>query len=234
MKNKFKFKNMPSTTKSDLMIYYSTGVVLLGSLLFITPTMKKLYKKYYGNNREITHICWFNVEVENFVDFNIDIGLYMDSAPKSINNFLTLVQGSEKGSYKGTNFHAIVPRYMMALGDISNGDGTGHFSIYNNNYIEDEKDSKLSFYSEGVVALCNQGKPNTNGSQFFITLDDIPYLNGNYTIIGQVIEGLDGLKHVAEKVGTIDGEARTKITIKDCGIYNYNEYLNNKNKDAKI
>jgi cyclophilin family peptidyl-prolyl cis-trans isomerase len=116
----------------------------------------------------------------------------------------------------------------MQMGDISNNDGSGHVSHYDNNeYIKDEIDPSVSFCEAGVVAMANKGR-DTNGSQFFITFDDLPFLNNDYTIIGQVVAGYDVAKKVLHFCGTAEGVPKCTIKISDTGIYKYDDYMKNK------
>jgi peptidyl-prolyl cis-trans isomerase A (cyclophilin A) len=77
--------------------------------------------------------------------------------------------------------------------------------------------------------MANKGK-DTNGSQFFITMDDIPDLNGKYTIIGQVLNGFDSLLNLTKECGSKDGTAKCDAKITKTGIYQYDEYMKNKGK----
>jgi cyclophilin family peptidyl-prolyl cis-trans isomerase len=114
------------------------------------------------------------------------------------------------------------------MGDIINNDGTGHYSHFDDNrYIKDEINPRASFVEAGVVAMANKGA-NTNGSQFFITFDDLPYLNDQYTIIGHVIKGYEVAKKVLHFCGTINGVPKCDVKISDTGIYKYDEYMRNK------
>lgn len=114
------------------------------------------------------------------------------------------------------------------MGDILSNNGTGHIShLKANDYIKDEIDPSLSFCEAGVVAMANKG-PDTNGSQFFITLDDLPFLNGKYTIIGQTIDGYHVLKRLASECGTPEGQSKCNVKISKTGIFDYKEYTQNK------
>ncbi len=126
-----------------------------------------------------------------------------------------------------------MPKYLIQLGDIRNNDGTGHTSHMNlNEYIEDEISTKVNFSQSGLVAMANKGK-YTNGSQFFITLDVLPSLNGKYTIIGSVEQNFELLALLAKECGGIDGVPKCNLKISKTGIYDYKEYQSrrtNKNK----
>jgi cyclophilin family peptidyl-prolyl cis-trans isomerase/protein-disulfide isomerase len=118
------------------------------------------------------------------------IQLYADKAPLAVNSFVFL---AENGFYNGITFHRVVKGYLVQTGDPS---GTGYggpgFTFPN------EISESLSFDDPGVVGLANAG-PDTNGSQFFITMKAMPDLNGDYTIFGQVIQGMDVVRSLSER-----------------------------------
>ena len=114
---------------------------------------------------------------------NIVIELYANKTPWAVNSFVFLAQN---GWYNNSGFFRVIPGFMAQAGDPSNsGLGTPGYSF------SDELTPDLRFNKSGVVALANSGRPNTNGSQFFITYAAVPSLDGNYTIFGQVISGMD-------------------------------------------
>jgi len=109
------------------------------------------------------------------------IQLYPDKAPIAVNNFVFLAR---EGYYDGTTFHRVLEDFMAQGGDpTGTGSGGPGYEFVN-------EDSELTFDKAGVVAMANHGR-DTNGSQFFITFSPKEYLNGGYTIFGQVIEGMD-------------------------------------------
>jgi cyclophilin family peptidyl-prolyl cis-trans isomerase len=109
------------------------------------------------------------------------IQLYPDKAPITVNNFVFLAR---EGYYDGTTFHRVLADFMAQGGDPTGTGGGGPGYQFVN------EDSDLTFDKAGVVAMANAGR-DTNGSQFFITFGPQEYLNGGYTIFGQVIEGMD-------------------------------------------
>jgi peptidyl-prolyl cis-trans isomerase A (cyclophilin A) len=118
--------------------------------------------------------------------------LFPQQAPKAVANFIALSKGTKdwispvtgmtqhaKPLYNGTIFHRVIPGFMIQGGDPA-GTGAG-----NPGYMfVDEFDPKLNFDVPGRLAMANSG-PNTNGSQFFITVAPTPWLNGHHTIFGQ-------------------------------------------------
>lgn len=102
---------------------------------------------------------------------------------------------------------------MAQGGDITRGNGTGGESIYGEKFRDENL--TLKHDKRGLLSMANSG-PNTNGSQFFITFLETPWLNGNHCVFGELIEGDDVLKKI-EEVGTRDGTPKGEIKIIDCG-----------------
>ncbi|MCJ1380559.1 Peptidyl-prolyl cis-trans isomerase-like 1 [Xylographa soralifera] len=123
----------------------------------------------------------------------ITIALYKDQVPKTTRNFATLCATHK---YDNVIFHRIIPGFMIQGGDPT-GTGTGGKSIYGGKF-EDEFDSSLVHSAKGVLSMANSG-PNTNGSQFFITLGPTPHLNGKHTVFGQVVDGME----VVDAIGSV-------------------------------
>lgn len=126
---------------------------------------------------------------------SIVVRLFPDEAPKAVENFQRLV---EKSYYDGVIFHRVIPEFMIQGGDPT-GTGRGGESIWGKPF-KDEFDPSLRFDRPGLLAMANAG-PGTNGSQFFITTAETPWLNDRHTIFGEVVEGLD-VVHSIEKSPT--------------------------------
>jgi peptidylprolyl isomerase len=121
---------------------------------------------------------------------NVEIKLYPDAAPKTVENFLGLVKA---GYYDGIAFHRVIKSFMIQGGDPT-GTGRGGESIWGSKF-EDEFSPNLSFDRKGILAMANAG-PNTNGSQFFITTVPTPWLNNKHTIFGEVVSGYDAVEKI--------------------------------------
>jgi len=102
---------------------------------------------------------------------------------------------------------------MVQGGDFTRGNGTGGESIYGAKFPDENFKAKHT--KPGQLSMANAG-PNTNGSQFFITTVDCPWLDGKHTVFGEVVEGLNLLKQI-ESCGTRSGTPLKKVTINDCG-----------------
>ena len=121
-----------------------------------------------------------------------EIELFAIETPKTVENFVGL---ANKGYYNGVIFHRVIDNFMIQGGDPT-GTGRGGESIWGKKF-NDEIDSALVFDKEGILAMANAG-PNTNGSQFFITLAATKWLNGHHTIFGKVINGMDVVKAIGK------------------------------------
>jgi len=130
---------------------------------------------------------------------NIVIKLFPDAAPKTCENFVGLVK---KGYYNGTIFHRVIKGFMIQGGDPT-GTGRGGQSLWGGKF-EDEVTPEVKFDKPGLLAMANAG-PNTNGSQFFITVAATPWLNMKHTIFGEVVEGYDVVKKI-ENTATGPGD----------------------------
>jgi len=115
----------------------------------------------------------------------IEIELYAEQTPKTVENF---VQHADSGYYNGVIFHRVIENFMIQGGDPT-GTGRGGESIWGKPFA-DEIVPSLTFDKPGILAMANAG-PNTNGSQFFITVAPTSWLDGKHTIFGQVIDGMD-------------------------------------------
>jgi len=142
---------------------------------------------------------------------NIVIDLYADKAPLAVNSFVFLAR---EGWFDGNIFHRVIPGFVAQTGDpLGMGFGGPGYAFDN------EVSSDLLYDSAGVVGMANSGA-DLNGSQFFITYDAIPDLNGGYTIFGKVIEGMDVAESLTPRdpsqAGDLpEGDKIIKVTINE-------------------
>jgi peptidyl-prolyl cis-trans isomerase A (cyclophilin A) len=132
------------------------------------------------------------------------VELFEKDAPKTVANFVGLADGTKewtdpktgakvkKPFYNGLIFHRVIADFMIQGGDPL-GTGTGDPGYK----FADEFGSGRKMDKAGVLAMANSG-PNTNGSQFFITLKETNYLNGKHTVFGEVTEGMDTIRKIGE------------------------------------
>jgi len=129
--------------------------------------------------------------------------LFADKAPRTVGNFTGLAQGTrefvdpktrqktKRAFYDGLTFHRVIPRFMIQ-GGCPLGTGTGDAGYK----FADEFSKDLKFDKSGKLAMANAG-PNTNGSQFFITVAATDWLNNHHTIFGEVVKGYDVVEKIA-------------------------------------
>lgn len=122
----------------------------------------------------------------------IEAELYAAETPRTVKNFVGL---AEKGAYNGLIFHRVIADFMIQGGDPT-GTGRGGNSIYGKPF-EDEIVGSLKHTGAGILSMANRG-PDTNTSQFFITLAPTPWLDGRHTIFGKVVKGMDVLQAIGK------------------------------------
>ncbi|KAJ3276849.1 heme binding [Terramyces sp. JEL0728] len=129
---------------------------------------------------------------------NFTVELYFKHAPKTCENFYQL---AKQGYYDGTVFHRVIKDFMIQ--------GRGGSSIYGGKF-EDEIHSELQHTGAGILSMANSG-PNTNGSQFFITLAPTPWLDGKHTIFGRVSNGMGVVKRIG--LVPVDNSDKPKLDV---------------------
>jgi len=130
------------------------------------------------------------------------IKLFADRAPKTVENFVALVEGAKTGKpfYDGTIFHRVIPDFMIQGGD-PEGTGRGGPGYR----FADEFHPELKHTKKGILSMANAG-PNTNGSQFFITVAATPWLDNKHSVFGEVSEGY----MVVEKISKVARNAQDR------------------------
>jgi peptidyl-prolyl cis-trans isomerase A (cyclophilin A) len=156
-------------------------------------------------------------------DFTIQ--LFEEQAPKTVANFTGLADGTKEWTdprtgkkaktplYDGTIFHRVIDGFMIQGGDPL-GQGTGGPGYK----FEDEFHPKLRHTKAGILSMANAG-PNTNGSQFFITLAETSWLDNKHSVFGEVVSGMDVVKKIGATRTSKPGDRPVKpITIQSVTI----------------
>ena len=150
---------------------------------------------------------------------NFTIRLFDQEAPKTVENFIGLAEGTKEWTHPRTNekakkpyydgviFHRVIKAFMIQGGDpLGQGMGGPGYTF------ADEFHPKLRHNKAGILSMANRG-PNTNGGQFFITLGPTPHLDDRHTVFGEVIEGMDVVQKIGSAATTERDRPLTDITI---------------------
>ena len=176
--------------------------------------MKEIERERKEENNMANPVVTFEMEDGSIMKAE----LYPEIAPKTVNNFIALVQD---GYYDGLIFHRVI-RGFMIQGGCPKGTGTGGpgYSIAGefsaNGFQNDLK------HTEGVLSMARTMAPNSAGSQFFIMHKDSPHLDGQYAAFGKIIEGMDVVNQIAETPTTfgdkpMEDQRMKKVTVDTFG-----------------
>ena len=148
--------------------------------------------------------------------------LFTAEAPETVANFIGLAEGTKKWDapgkkgdklYDGTIFHRVIPEFMIQGGD-PQGSGMGGPGY---KFADETKGSPHHFKQPGKLAMANSG-PNTNGSQFFITVTDTSWLTGKHTIFGEVVEGYDVVEKISKVARDSGDRPKTPVVLESVTI----------------
>lgn len=200
--------------------------------------------KVYAPNPPVTHrailtIEYMNNQTKEMMSTDVTIELYGTVVPRTVDNFAKIAKGvvavmkgqDEKTDrftlgYQNTLFHRIISGFIIQGGDVL--PDVGPFTIHGGSYFEDEN-FDLKHDRPGRVSMANLNKPDTNASQFFITMaEELKDLNGKHVVFGQVVGGLEDLMNVVQYV-EVDAEHKPTTDVKV--IYSLVEELRIANKD---
>lgn len=143
----------------------------------------------------------------------IEAELFADVVPLTAENFRVLcTAGAGEDRYAGSPFHRIIPGFMIQGGDFTNGNGTGGRSIYGERFADEN--FELRHDEPGMLSMANAG-PNTNGSQFFITVAPTPWLDGRHVVFGKVTDGMEVVEAM-EATGSRGGQTSEPVEFTAC------------------
>jgi len=195
-------------------------------MLFLAAFLVGSFTLAQCGNFTVTDEAWFDVEVKDLDGPGEDyrgrftIALFGETAPMTVMNFAAITKGYKRGNqklwYKNNRVHRVVPDFVIQMGDITVGDGSGGTSIFGHRF--NDEDFVLSHRSPGWVAMANHG-PDTNNSQFYVLLSKARWLDNKHVVFGKIIRGFN----VIEILGEVPTDPNTavplrEIKIVDCGL----------------
>ena len=174
-------------------------IIILLALLFCSVNIHQVFSK------EIRHQTYTKEEIKRLKNTkaiiqtrlgDITLVFFPDVAPGHVKNFIDL---AEKGFYNGTTFHRIIPGFMIQGGDphSKEPDRSRHGTGDPGYYLKAEFNNKT--HNRGTLSMARSAIPDSAGSQFFICVADAPYLNGKYTVFGEVISGMDTVDNIVSQ-----------------------------------
>lgn len=186
-----------------------------------------IYPDNYNSERTYVYL---DINIGGVSVGRMSFELFDDITPRAALNFRYLCTGDKKGKgksdanlhFKGCKFHRIVPGKLAQSGDITRGDGRGGCSIWGEDFADENFEVK--HFKAGLLSMSNRG-PDTNNSQFFITLANTFWYDNKHVVFGQMIEGKTILEKI-EAVGSEDGTPQKKVYIESCGLLSYSKSKN--------
>ena len=166
-------------------------------------------------------VVFLDITIGGVPSGRIRMELFKDAVPRTAENFRQFctgeyLRGTHPTGYLKTPFHRVIKDFMVQGGDILKGDGTGSISIYGENF--DDENFALRHSGAGLLSMANSG-PNTNGSQFFITLAPCEWLDGKHVVFGKVLDASSMM--VVHKIESVSTNSNSKpnlpILVTQCG-----------------
>ena len=166
----------------------------------------------YMQSKKRSHV-YFDISNNNEIIGRITFELFDDIVPYTVKNFIYLINNH----YKGSIFHRIIKDFVIQGGDFINGDGTGTKSIYGDTF--DDENFNIKHDSKYLLSMANSG-PNTNGCQFFITLNKLEHLDNKHVVFGKIMNesSKDIIEIMANTLVDENDRPLTDYIIEDCGI----------------
>ncbi|KAF1748622.1 hypothetical protein GCK72_025089 [Caenorhabditis remanei] len=163
---------------------------------------------------------FFDISVNGEPVGRIVFALWNHACPQTVENFRALCTGElgilygHEATYQGSIFHRVIKGFMIQGGDITMKNGQGGYSIYGRTF--DDENLALKHNKPFLLSMANRG-PDTNGSQFFITTEEVQHLDGKHVVFGEVIKGQDVVRFIENLETGDEDKPLHKVQITHCG-----------------
>ena len=178
------------------------------------PGSKEIPKEVDPSNPKV----YFEISIGGSESKRVEFELFKNVVPKTAENFRQLcVSGTDATGnkfYKNSIFHRVIKDFMLQGGDFDNFNGTGGKSIYGNKFEDENFEYKHT--QPGLLSMANAG-PNTNGSQFFVTMKETQWLDGKHVVFGRVIKGMEVCREIESMKTDGQDKPSEEVKIVDCG-----------------
>ena len=189
---------------------YAFAVVLLFLLVNNSQAFLEKSRSRTFSKQEIEHMKQTTAVLETKFG-NITLKFFPDVAPKHVNSFIEL---ASEGFFDGTTFHRVVPGFVIQGGDPnSKSDDRSKHGTGGPGYTLKAEFSKLP-HTKGTLSMARAGDPNSAGSQFFICVADAPFLDGQYTVFGEVIDGMNVVDEIVAQPRDSRDNPNERVEIK--------------------
>ena len=196
-------------------------------LLVLTTLTCQIWARTPAAEATVTHGLAITISIGGeTIQQEMMMGMFGDATPKTVDNFTQLCTKEDLKSetsgreltYKGSPFHRVIPNFMVQGGDFTNRNGTGGESIFGPKFADENFDVA---HAKNVLSMANSG-PNTNGSQFFITTAETPWLDGRHTVFGRLLTGKTTLTKI-EAEGSSSGKPKRNLIFEGCRMLSADE-----------
>jgi cyclophilin family peptidyl-prolyl cis-trans isomerase len=202
--------------------YFNPTISTISTIPLLLPSQsnkEEFITKPNIDYEDINTQPFFEITIGDEYVGRIVFQLFDDDAPKTCKNFRYLCSlgliNKDKPAYQDSIIHRVIKDFMIQGGDITKGDGTGGYSIYGDQF-EDES-FNLTHNQPGMLSMANSG-PNTNNSQFFVTIKETPWLDNKHVVFGIIISGFDIIKRIELLDVNENDKPLQNVIISKCGL----------------
>eukprot|EP01061_Rhynchopus_euleeides_P019050 TRINITY_DN31364_c0_g1_i3.p1 TRINITY_DN31364_c0_g1~~TRINITY_DN31364_c0_g1_i3.p1 ORF type:complete len:288 (+),score=116.98 TRINITY_DN31364_c0_g1_i3:284-1147(+) len=183
-------------------------------------------KSSHAAERTVTEKCFIDVLFEGQdAPRRIVIGLFGNICPRTAENFRCLCTGEKAAElgdprlhYKGSRFHKAISEFLIEAGDLVHRDGTGGLSIFEGGTVFPDENFIIKHDRPGIVGMANANVPNSNASNFYITLGEKDHLDNRRVAFAEVVEGMDVVRAISTCGDPIGRTMLEEVTIVDSGV----------------